>query len=161
MEELRGAVPGAGGGIRLPLKAKLSLLITSLVALAVILVGIFLLRQQQQSLTVEMTKRGLTIAQNFAGSAKTPLLTNDELTLGVLVREAMRDPDVAYALVADNEGKILAQSDPSATDDPISRPRSLAALKDELLIQTYTVAGRRIHRGESVAGGRAGGIRPE
>lgn len=130
--------------MRLPLKAKLSLLITSLVALAVILVGIFLLRQQQQSLTAEMTKRGLTIAQNFAGSAKTPLLTNDELTLGVLVREAMKDPDVAYALVADNEGKILAQSDPSATDGPVVRPRDLPAPKDELLIQTYTSAGGRI-----------------
>ena len=90
--------------LRLPLVAKLSLLITSLVALAVVCVGIFLLRQQQHSLTAEMTKRGLTIAQNFAASAKTPLLTSDDLTLGVLVREAMRDPDVAYALVSDNEG---------------------------------------------------------
>ena len=130
--------------MRLPLKAKLSLLITSLVTLAVILVGIFLLREQQQSLTAEMTKRGLTIAQNFAGSAKTPLLTSDELTLGVLVRESMKDPDVAYALVADTEGKILAQSDPSATDGPVGRPRDLPAPKDELLIQTYTSAGGRI-----------------
>ena len=137
-------VEGAGSGIRLPLKAKLSLLITSLVGLAVVLVGVFLLRQQQQSLTAEMTKRGLTIAQNFAASAKTPLLTNDELTLAVLVKEAMKDPDVAYTLVADNDGKILAQSDPSAIEGPIMRPKSLLPLKDALLIQSFTVAGRRI-----------------
>ena len=130
--------------IRLSLKAKLSLLITSLVALTVLLVGLFLLRQQQQSLTAEMTKRGLTIAENFAASAKTPLLTGDELTLGVLVTDAMKDPDVAYALVADNDGKILAQSDTSAGTGPVSRPKDLAPLKDQLLIQTYSTNGRRI-----------------
>ena len=64
MMETRDVVEGAGPRIRLPLKAKLSLLITSLVVLAVAVVGIFLLRQQQQSLTAEMTKRGLTLAQN-------------------------------------------------------------------------------------------------
>jgi len=31
-----------------------------------------------------MTKRGSPMAENFAARAKTPLLTNDELTLGVL-----------------------------------------------------------------------------
>ena len=130
--------------LRLPLVAKLSLLITSLVALAVALVGIFLLHQQQHSLTAEMTKRGLTIAQNFAASAKTPLLTNDELTLAVLVKEAMKDPDVAYALVSDNDGKVLAQSDPSATEGLIVRAKNLLPVTDALLIQTYAVAGRRI-----------------
>src|SRR5262249_25681897 len=144
MEELRGTGQEGAERIRLPLKAKLSVLITSLVALAVILVGIFLLRQQQQSLTAEMTKRGLTIAQNFAASAKTPLPTNDELTLAVLVKEAMKDPDVAYAIVADNEGKVLAQSDPSSTEGPVIRPRTLTPLRDDLMIQTYSTAGRRM-----------------
>ena len=58
------AAPAAAVGtspIRVPLKVKLSLLITGLVVLTVALVGLFLLRQQQQSLTAEMTKRGLTM----------------------------------------------------------------------------------------------------
>ena len=100
--------------IRVPLKVKLSLLITALVVLTVALVGLFLLRQQQQSLTAEMTKRGLTMAENFAAGAKTPLLTGDELTLGVLVTDAMKDPDVAYVIVADHDGQVLAHSDPRA-----------------------------------------------
>jgi adenylate cyclase len=137
-------MPGVGPKLRLPLVVKLSLLITSLVALSVVLVGIFLLRQQQHSLTAEMTKRGLTIAQNFAASAKTPLLTSDDLTLGVLVKEAMKDPDVAYAQVSDNDGKILAQSDPSPSQGAVVRARNLEPVKDTLLIQTYGTAGRRI-----------------
>ena len=137
-------VQGVGPKLRLPLVVKLSLLITSLVALSVVLVGFFLLRQQQHSLTAEMTKRGLTIAENFAASAKTPLLTSDDLTLGVLVKEAMKDPDVAYALVSDNDGKILAQSDPSPTEGAIVRPKNLEPVKDTLLIQTYGTGKRRI-----------------
>jgi adenylate cyclase len=144
IEDGGGAARPTDTGIRLSLKAKLSLLITSLVVLTVVLVGLFLLRQQQQSLTVEMTKRGLTIAENFAASAKTPLVTGDELTLVVLVKDAMKDPDVAYAFVADTDGKILAQSDASATEGPMNRPKDLAPLKDELLIQTYVSAGRRV-----------------
>jgi adenylate cyclase len=135
---------GVGPKLRLPLVVKLSLLITSLVALSVVLVGIFLLRQQQHSLTAEMTKRGLTIAQNFAASAKTPLLTSDDLTLGVLVKEAMKDPDVVYALVSDNDGRILAQSDPSPMEGAVVRAKNLQPVKDTLLIQTYGTSGRRI-----------------
>src|SRR4029078_1343561 len=130
--------------IRVPLKVKLSLLITALVGLAVVLVGLFLLRQQQQSLTAEMTKRGLTIAKNLAASAKAPLIPNAELTLLVMVKDAMRDPDVAYVIVADVDGKVLAQSDPSPIEGPINRPTDLTLLKDDILVQTSRTAGRRI-----------------
>jgi adenylate cyclase len=139
------ATPPEQAAIRVPLKVKLSLLITALVVLAVALVGFFLLRQQQQSMTAEMTKRGLTIAENFAAGAKTPLLTNDELTLGVLVTDAMKDPDVAYVIVADHDGKVLAHSDPRAVKSTVERPKGLEPLEDRLLIQTYkTPQGGRI-----------------
>jgi adenylate cyclase len=139
------AAPPDGTVIRVPIKIKLSLLITALVVLAVALVGLFLLRQQQQSLTAEMTKRGLTMAENFAAGAKTPLLTNDELTLGVLVTDAMKDRDVAYVIVADHDGKVLAHSDSRAmVKAAVERPKGLQPLKDRLLIQTYKTPQGRI-----------------
>jgi adenylate cyclase len=131
-------------GIRVPLKVKLSLLITALVVLAVALVGFFLLRQQQQSLTAEMTKRGLTMAENFAAGAKTPLLTNDELTLGVLVTDAMRDPDVAYVIVSDHLGNVLAHSDARAVKTAVVRPAELEPLRKQVLVQTYKTPQGRI-----------------
>ncbi len=130
--------------IRVPLKVKLSLLITALVVLAVALVGLFLLRQQQQSLTAEMTKRGLTMAKNFASRAKTPLLTNDELTLGVLVTDAMKDPDVAYVIVSDQDGNVLAHSDARAVKTAVVRPKELEPLKNRVLVQTYKTPQGRI-----------------
>jgi adenylate cyclase len=130
--------------IRVPLKVKLSLLITALVVLAVALVGFFLLRQQQQSLTAEMTKRGLTMAENFAAGAKTPLLTNDELTLGVLVTDAMKDPDVAYVIVSDQDGNVLAHSDARAVKTAVVRPKELEPLKKSVLVQTYKTPQGRI-----------------
>ena len=144
MREAQAVAGAARHGVRMSLRWKLSLLITSLVGLAVVLVGLFLLRQQQQSLTAEMTKRGLTIAKSLAASAKAPLITNDELTLLVMVKDAMRDPDVAYVIVADVDGKVLAQSDASPIEGPINRPADLLAPKDDVLIQTYRTAGRRI-----------------
>jgi len=131
--------------IRVPLKVKLSLLITALVVLTVALVGLFLLRQQQQSLTAEMTKRGLTMAENFAAGAKTPLLTGDDLTLGVLVTDAMKDPDVSYVIVADHDGRVLAHSDPrAAVKSTVERPKGLEPLKDRLLVQIYNTPQGRI-----------------
>jgi len=130
--------------IRVPLKVKLSLLITALVVLTVALVGLFLLRQQQQSLTAEMTKRGLTMAENFAAGAKTPLLTNDELTLGVLVTDAMKDPDVAYVIVSDQDGNVLAHSDARAVKTAVVRPKGLEPLKNRVLVQTYKTPQGRI-----------------
>ena len=72
----------------------------------------FLLRQQQQSLTAEMTKRGLTMAENFAAGAKTPLLTNDDLTLGVV--DAKWGLEEYTATFNDDDMKFVGAIDPKS-----------------------------------------------
>ena len=128
----------------LPLKLKLSLLITSLVALAVLLVGFSLISRQKQALTKEVTKRGLTIAANLAGGAKSALATNDDLSLNILVKEAMQDRDVAYVVFADEHGIVRAHPDVSAIGRPVVRPASLDPAGNQLLVQTYTRSGDEI-----------------
>ena len=123
---------------RLPLKLKLSLLITSLVALAVLLVGFSLISRQKQALTKEVTKRGLTIAANLAGGAKSALATNDDLSLNILVKEAMQDRDVVYVVFADEKGVVRAHPDVSAIGRPVVRPAALDTPGKQLLVQTYT-----------------------
>jgi adenylate cyclase len=126
----------------MPLKLKLSLLITSLLALTVVLVSTFLLRQQQKTLTAEITKRGLTIAQNLADSAKNPVLTEDELTLNLLVKDAMKDDDVAYVAIVDETGKVLAHSEVGLVGRAFERAASLKPLGTGMLVQTYSVEGK-------------------
>jgi adenylate cyclase len=122
---------------RLPLKVKLSLLITGLVVLAVLLVSGSLLRKQAQTLTEAVTKRGLTIAYNLAGGAKSALVSNDDLTLNFLVKEAMSDKDVAYVIFADEHGIVRAHSNVAMIGKRLVRPQSLQTPTAEVVIQTY------------------------
>lgn len=122
---------------RLPLKLKLSLLITTLLVITLALVSAVLLRREQSTLTAEMTKRGLTIARDLAASAKNPILTQDELSLNLLVKDALKDEDVVYVVITDQDGKVLAHSDLSLIGKVFERPRGLTPLRDELLVQTY------------------------
>ena len=122
---------------RLPLKVKLSLLITGLVVLAVLLVSFSLIRKQAQTLTEAVTKRGLTIASNLAGGAKSALVSNDDLTLNILVKEAMHDKDVAYVIFADEDGVVRAHSNVTMIGKRVVRPAGLSAPTDHSVIQTY------------------------
>ena len=121
----------------LPIKVKLSLLITGLVALAVVLVGLFLLWKQEQTLTDAVTKRGLTIASHLTAGGKSALVANDDLTLNVLVKEALEDRDLAYVVFADENGVVHAHSDVTLIGRPLVRPAQLGAVGDRMLIQTY------------------------
>lgn len=125
------------GRVRLTLKLKLSLLITALVVAGVVLVGFFLLREAQQNLTLEMTKRGRAIAEHLAAGSKSSLLAGDDLALNVLVREAMRDPDVVYVAVADDRGTVRAHSDVGAIGQPVRRPTGMEALAETAQVRTY------------------------
>ena len=124
--------------VHLSLKVKLSLLITSLLVLTVFLVSAFLLRQEQQSLTDEMSKRGQTIAKDLANSSKNPILSNDDLTLSLLVQDAMKDPDVVYVVFTDQDGRVVAHTDLSLIGKMIERPAGLALAVGEMRIQPYT-----------------------
>lgn len=122
---------------RLSLKVKLSLLITGLVVLTVVLVSALLIRQQQRALTAEITKRGLTIAENLAAGGKSALVTNDDLALNVALKHVMKDPDVVYAAFVDEAGIVRAHSDVAFIGKPLPRPAGLAPLGADPLVQTY------------------------
>jgi adenylate cyclase len=124
-------------GVLLSLKLKLTLLITTLLVLTVLLVSVFLVRQQQQSLTSEMTKRGRTIARDLGNASKNPILSNDDLTLSLLVQDAMKDPDVVYVVFADADGKILAHPDLSQIGQRIQRADGLPTAVGDTQVTPY------------------------
>ena len=61
--------------------------------------------------------------EHLAAGAKSSLIANDDLTLNVLVNDAMKDPDVAYVAIADDDGTVLAHSDVAVIGKPVARPR--------------------------------------
>ena len=123
---------------RVPLKVKLSVLITLLIVLSVLLVSDFLLKQAESSLTAEITKRGYTIVNHLAAGAKNPLVTRDELTLSILVRDALRDEDVSYAIITDDDNIIVAHGgDLNYVGKALERPKDLRPLGAEMLVQKY------------------------
>jgi adenylate cyclase len=129
---------GPAGGVRFSLKLKLSLPITALVIVTVVLVGALRLRQAEQGLTEAMEKRGRTIARDFANSARHSLLTGDELTLNLLVTDALKNPDVAYVVVTDQDGKVLAHPDLRQIGRPLARPPEWPVPQADIAAQTIT-----------------------
>lgn len=125
---------------RLSLKLKLGLLITGLLVIAVVLLSSVLLYSAERSLLAETTKRGQMIAQHLANAARNPLLTKDELTLNLLVKDAMKDGDLVYVVITDHQGKVVAHTDVSRLGRGLERADALAPLGTEPLVQAYTTA---------------------
>src|SRR5205823_13934694 len=92
---------GRASRIRLPLKLKLSLLITALLVVTVTFLSAFLLYRAERSLIAQMTKRGLTIAQHLANAAKNPLLIDDGLPMNPLIKYDTTAACVAYSIVTE------------------------------------------------------------
>jgi adenylate cyclase len=123
--------------LRLTLKLKLTLLITSLLVVTVLLVSLFLVRQEQESLTAEMTKRGLTIAKGLANASKNSILSNDDLTLSLLVEDAMKDPDVTYVIFTDADGKVVGHPDLGQIGRRIERTAGLPLASGDIQVTQY------------------------
>jgi adenylate cyclase len=124
-------------GLRLSLKVKLTLLITTLVVLTVVLVSVFLVRQEQESLTSEMSKRGRTIARDLANASKNAIVSNDDLTLSLLVQDAMKDPDVVYVIFTDADGKVVAHPDLSQIGQRIQREQGLPMAVGDTVVTPF------------------------
>jgi adenylate cyclase len=59
------------------------------------------------------------------------------LTLSLLVRDALRDEDVSYATLVDDDGKIVAHGDLNMVGTQLERPTQLKPLANQMLVQTY------------------------
>src|SRR5262249_1963329 len=127
----------APAALRLSVKLKLTVLITTLLVLTVLLVSVFLVRQEQESLTSEMSKRGRTIARDLANASKNPILSNDDLTLSLLVQDAMKDPDVAYVIFADADGKVVAHPDRSQIGQRVQRSEGLPMAVGDTIVTPW------------------------
>ncbi len=90
------------------------------VAVLIAILGMMIFMQYQQSQTQAQTlfiEKGATLIRSFeAGLRNRADDKKDVFYLQKLLMETADQPDIDYIIVADNEGKILADSDPSMMD---------------------------------------------
>ncbi len=112
--------------------------------------GVFFLveKNNRSVILTEWKKRGVSNAMYLAALSTSPLLMYDYPKLEQNVDEVAKEPDVAYAIIADKSGKIMAHSEQDELigqilEDPISRK---AADSSDQLIQEFQFE----HTGEEI-----------
>jgi PAS domain S-box-containing protein len=97
--------------IKLGLRAKITLLIESLVVLLVVITGIITTVREKDTLERELRKRGFALAVELAKFTARPLIGNDLPTLRRFVIHTMEQDNVRYVFVLDPQGKVIMHSD--------------------------------------------------
>ncbi len=118
-------------GLKLSLRAKLTLLIEALVIMLVVVTGIITTMQEQQTLEEEIYKRGLALAKDLARFSASPFLSNDLATLRRFVNHTITQDYVRYALILDPEGKVVMHSDLREVGKVYQDPLTLAAIRSQ------------------------------
>ena len=97
--------------IKLGLRAKITLLIESLVVLLVVITGIITTVREKDTLERELRKRGFALAVELAKFTARPLIGKDLPTLRRFVIHTMEQDNVRYVFVLDPQGKVIMHSD--------------------------------------------------
>src|SRR5499427_4906980 len=94
---------------RVSLKVKAMIFISLMILAVGASLSWYLLRQTRAVLTEELQKRAISLAQNLAHTSKYGVLTEDEIILRELIEGTLQEDSVLFVLIADAEGKVLAQ----------------------------------------------------
>lgn len=133
-----------GGIFRLHLKLGLRLqLVLFTVLLVVVTAGVsaqIALRREREILASQILGRGRTATQTLASGSPRALSPRiDEHQLADLLREALSDKAVSYAMIVDDEGKIVAHSDLSMWGEYYDQPtRVIKNPVEDKAIHIYT-----------------------
>ncbi len=131
---------------RMALSGKVSLVIVSIIILVASSISISIIREEKKVLENELKKRGTEIARNLSRLSIKPVLREDIWDLYGLLKEIIKEEDpsseniVAYAMVLNKRGDVLAHSDPKKFKvwSPLEKNplNEMAITSQGLLIQT-------------------------
>lgn len=97
----------------------------------------------KSDLSKELEKRGVALAGAFARSAANPVLTNSADVLKNLINDLRKEEAVAYSLVTNDEGKVLAHSFDS--EPPLAVLELIKGInKKELSTKELLLSGQEI-----------------
>ncbi len=132
--------------MRIGLKFQLMGMAILLVLLTVAVSSFFFTRQEKEVLLREMTRRGTTITRNLATISTDSLVSNDTLALATYVQSVMRNEGVAYAMLLNEKGDVMAHNRMENVGKAYVEPQGVRPLTNEaILIQPYrNEAGEKI-----------------
>ncbi len=119
-------------------------------------------RQAVQSMASEgLTRRGAAMAQQLADSLANPMYYSDLDAIGTLVREATRQPDVAYVLVYDDDGNLVTDGswDMASYGQPMQDPLAARALASNGLLTQWSDKVVEVSQVIELGDSRLGGVR--
>jgi PAS domain S-box-containing protein len=118
-------------GIKLSLRAKLTLLIEALVVILVLVTGIITTMREKQTLETELHKRGLALTADLSKFTVRPLLSHDLPTLRRFVNHSMEQEYVCHVIILDPQGKVVMHSDLSEVGKTYLDSLSITAIRSK------------------------------
>lgn len=97
--------------IEFSLRAKLTLLIETLVVVLVLGTGVITTMRERETLQGELQKRGVALASDLAKSMEGPILNRDLSLLRRFVNHVMQQDYVRHAIVLDPHGRVIMHND--------------------------------------------------
>ncbi len=94
----------------IPIAYKLAIIITLLISTGMILLGLVIVTNQTQLLKAQMHDYGSTVSSQLAGSSKELILSDDILSLMVLVKNLGANGNILGAVIYSESGNILAST---------------------------------------------------
>lgn len=119
---------------RIPIRVRLSVVITLLIVIIMSTASAFLYSSQKEEFLTQTVRFGTALVANLSHNSSVPLLENDDASLHILLEEISKMQDIRYVMVLDKGGVIKAHSDIRKIDsnyEPI--PKSVPQTKTEAL----------------------------
>lgn len=130
--------------LRLGLRFKMAAYISLLVILTAAVLGWFLVQREVEGLDRHLEEKGKLLARSVANASEYGVITGDREMFRNIIEGLTQETDVAYCIIYDIEGKILAGT-PARPNliDGISQTAALtvranALSTKDLLIQSFT-----------------------
>ena len=119
-------------------------------------------REAMQAMAADaLTRRGEAMVEQLADSLTNPLYFSDLDAIGITVRAASRQPDVAYVLVYDTDGNIVHDGsyDIAAYGQAMTDPLARATATSDHLLTQWSKQVVDVSEAISIGNERLGGVR--
>ena len=125
------------------LKAKFVLSISGLILFTSLILSGFLIKKQGELIQTELEKRGESLVKNLAYNSEYGVLVENKDMLQNLIKGLAQQEDVAYVMIQDKEGNILAELEPKKLTSSFVKQKEIItseAFKKEGLFRKHWVS---------------------